>query len=182
MSSKRGISSSTVGGAIDSAALQADLARRLNLPGSSSSSSSSRRKTTLKEQKSSESKISEPKRQCGSCGNRVESAVSVCEYCGYFLSGVRQAPQSLAQRRGLAAAPVEQETLTSDDWHSVESKLDSRGDAFCPICMEGFNKGHEVLLSCSHMFHRLDKFIHSSTVQNNVMLIILVHLYNFLID
>lgn len=29
-----------------------------------------------------------------------------------------------------------------------------RNDAYCPICMEGFKGGREVLLSCSHMFHR----------------------------
>ena len=92
--------------------------------------------------------------QCGSCGNRCGSLDSVCVKCGYFISGIRAPQQSLAQMRGLAPASVEHETLTTEDWHSVESKLDSRGDAFCPICMEGFNKGHEVLLSCSHMFHR----------------------------
>ena len=167
MSSKRGISSSTNIGAVDSAALQADIARRLKLPGGSFSSS--KRKSTSKDLKSSDSKVSETKKQCGSCGNCTKSTVSVCEYCGYFLSGVRAAPLSLAQMRGLAAATVEKETLTSDDWHSVESKLDSRGDAFCPICMEGFNKGHEVLLSCSHMFHRLYINGHASTLPNNVI-------------
>jgi hypothetical protein len=30
-----------------------------------------------------------------------------------------------------------------------------RNDAYCPICMEGFKEGREVLLSCSHMFHPL---------------------------
>jgi Ring finger domain/IQ calmodulin-binding motif len=29
-----------------------------------------------------------------------------------------------------------------------------RNDAYCPICMEGFKDGREVLLSCSHLFHR----------------------------
>ena len=36
----------------------------------------------------------------------------------------------------------------------MEHTVQARDEAFCPICLEGFHQGHEVLLSCSHMFHR----------------------------
>ena len=52
--------------------------------------------------------------------------------------------------------------VLSKEWASIEAKVSSRleRDACCPICMEGFNQGYEVLLSCSHIFHRncLDSF------------------------
>lgn len=142
---------------LDAAALQADLARRLNLAGSSS--------TSLRRQKPkptfSSSSLAPPAsehqpRHCPSCQARCSStdSSSVCSSCGYFVNGVQPQPTSLAQRRGLVAIAPQTDAMSEKDWESVESKLDKRREAFCPICMEGFNKGHEVLLSCSHMFHR----------------------------
>ena len=63
---------------------------------------------------------------------------------------------SLARHRGLVKKDDESkpEVLSQADWRALEEKLAHRDDGYCPICMEGFNKGHEVLLSCSHMYHR----------------------------
>jgi hypothetical protein len=44
--------------------------------------------------------------------------------------------------------------VVRSEWEVIEAKLVTRHDATCPICMEGFNQGYEVLLSCSHIFHR----------------------------
>lgn len=158
----RGPSSSSSSSLLDAAALQADLARRLNLVGSSSTNL--RRKKAKKPPPSSSSSSSsfvqhvpeQQPRRCPSCHSRCSStdSTSVCSSCGYFVNGVQPQPTSLAQRRGLVAIAPQADAMSEKDWESVESKLDERQEAFCPICMEGFNKGHEVLLSCSHMFHR----------------------------
>ena len=83
---------------------------------------------------------------------------SICYECGFFLDGPqRPAPPTLAQRRGLVQpAPQMEAPVLSREWASIEAKVSSRlqRDACCPICMEGFNQGYEVLLSCSHIFHR----------------------------
>ena len=61
----------------------------------------------------------------------------------------------MAQSRGLvAAAAPAVEALQAFEWASIERGAAGRLDAYCPICMEGFNRGYEVLLSCSHMYHR----------------------------
>ena len=78
----------------------------------------------------------------------------MCVVCGYYLAGVRQPVATLAQRRGLVQAAPKVETVGPAAWATIESRVDDRKDAFCPICMEAFKTGHEVLLSCSHMFHR----------------------------
>jgi hypothetical protein len=72
------------------------------------------------------------------------------------MSGSDHATLSLAQHRGLVKKPDESkmETLSQAQWRSIEDSLAQREDAYCPICMEGFNKGNEVLLSCTHMYHR----------------------------
>jgi len=54
------------------------------------------------------------------------------------------------------------------EWKAIEDGLKTRAvDAYCPICMEAFKEGHEVLLSCSHIFHRqclsaFEKFMNKS--------------------
>ena len=110
-------------------------------PQLSSSSSSSRPRQTL--------------RLCDSCQATNPSTASVCEACGYFLAGSQQIPLTVAQSRGLVATPTPAvEALQAFEWESIEKGVASRQDAYCPICMEGFNRGYEVLLSCSHMYHR----------------------------
>ena len=101
--------------------------------------------------------MSLPDRYCGSCSACNRGGDSTCITCGYFLAGApNAAPQAetLAQRRGLARAnPKAAAPISKLEWSAMETALRKRNDAFCPICMEAF-KGEEVLLSCSHLFHR----------------------------
>ena len=135
---------------------------------------------------------------CGSCNRRNCNDVNICSYCGYFLHShavpVQAQQPTLAEIRGLVrtAATSNANGLPHDrgtddgnsstnnsavsifEWNQIEANLASRVvDAFCPICMEAFRDGSEVLLSCSHIFHRaclgaFEKFmkvyIHSSTI------------------
>ena len=69
-----------------------------------------------------------------------------------------RAPEpSLAERRGLVKVVprVVQPAVSNDEWMTMERNITARNEAYCPICLEGFAQGHEVLLSCSHMFHRM---------------------------
>lgn len=68
---------------------------------------------------------------------------------------------SLAQHRGLIKSSTstsnggnEVESITQSQWIEIEKTVRKRCDGFCPICMEGFNQGFEILLSCSHVYHR----------------------------
>ena len=60
-----------------------------------------------------------------------------------------------AQRYGLAAPPPA--VLTEGEWEHVKNQSLVRGDntAPCVICKEEFGLGGQVLLSCSHMFHKV---------------------------
>jgi hypothetical protein len=60
----------------------------------------------------------------------------------------------LAELRGLVKAAPKVEAMPQSEWDHIESQVEGRRDAYCPICMEAFNQGREVLLSCSHMFHQ----------------------------
>jgi hypothetical protein len=99
----------------------------LNLPGSTFSTvkKSSRKVVGQK------AEVIEQK-QCSSCGSMVHGSLNVCDHCGYFLTRP-VLPQSLAQKRGLAPLPIYEKDLSTEEWNSLETKLDSRGDAFCPI-------------------------------------------------
>ena len=96
-----------------------------------------------------------PEQYCGSCDAENRGEDAVCCACGYFMAGAPMpAPQTLAQRRGLAPASAPRaRAITPLEWGSMETALKKRDDSYCPICMEGFSHGSEVLLSCSHMFH-----------------------------
>lgn len=61
---------------------------------------------------------------------------------------------SLAQKRGLVKKP--DAPLTIEQWNTVLEKAKSRAKAesSCPICMEDFRLKPQVVLSCSHFFHR----------------------------
>jgi hypothetical protein len=93
---------------------------------------------------------------CMSCRAGNLSTETVCGECGFFLEGpMRPAAPTLAQRRGLGQAPAQMDApIVRSEWEVIEARLVNRKDATCPICMEGFNQGYEVLLSCSHIFHR----------------------------
>lgn len=62
---------------------------------------------------------------------------------------------SLAQKLGVAPKPSP--PLTEKEWKEVEKKAEKRKDHEqpCPICMEPFKFSPQVILSCSHVFHKV---------------------------
>lgn len=130
---------------IDAAALQNEFARKYNLPGSHLGIQAKSVKTSAR---SSSDKV------CPSCNRRAKVANGACSACGFFVQYQSSTTTTLAQSRGLVAGAPQTSAMTAEQWRVVEEKLQHRGDAHCPICMEGFNQGYEVLLSCSHMYHR----------------------------
>lgn len=142
------------GCSLDAAALQRDMAKRFNLPGAavkrikylacspSVRSSGSGGRSSLEH-------------RCPSCSQIVLSSESVCPNCGIFFRSLGEYEPTLAETRGLV--PRSQPPtiiLKLGDWLEIESRLFKRKESVCPICMENFKQGHEVLLSCSHMYHR----------------------------
>ncbi|CAJ1082055.1 RING finger protein 32 isoform X1 [Xyrichtys novacula] len=69
---------------------------------------------------------------------------------------LNSAPSSLtlAQKWGLVAPPAER--LTEDEWMQVKARSVKQGESAqpCAICREEFHLQPQVLLSCSHVFHR----------------------------
>ncbi|XP_071487840.1 RING finger protein 32-like [Diadema antillarum] len=63
-------------------------------------------------------------------------------------------PLSLAQKMGLVEAP--EQPLSENEWARVKDKSNKRDDSVqpCVICKEDFGTEQQVLLSCSHVFHR----------------------------
>ena len=61
-------------------------------------------------------------------------------------------PLSLAQKLGLVERPPDR--LTPSQWESVKTASQTRADHSCPICQERFTHQDQVLLSCSHVYHR----------------------------
>ncbi|ELW69797.1 RING finger protein 32, partial [Tupaia chinensis] len=77
-------------------------------------------------------------------------------------------PLTLAQRLGLFEPPPA--PLSSDEWEKVKQRSVLQGDSTqpCPICREDFALHPQVLLSCSHVFHRVclqafEKFTNKKT-------------------
>ncbi|XP_033856958.2 RING finger protein 32 [Acipenser ruthenus] len=62
---------------------------------------------------------------------------------------------TLAQKMGLVEAPAM--PLTADDWIKVKERSVQQGESSqpCVICKEEFGLQQQVLLSCSHVFHRV---------------------------
>ncbi|XP_060603725.1 RING finger protein 32-like [Ruditapes philippinarum] len=63
-------------------------------------------------------------------------------------------PLTLAQKFGLVDAP--EQPLTETDWKKAKDKSNKRDDSKmpCVICKEDFGTQEQVLLSCTHVFHR----------------------------
>ncbi|XP_037613338.1 RING finger protein 32 [Sebastes umbrosus] len=63
-------------------------------------------------------------------------------------------PLTLAQKLGLVASPAGR--LTEDEWTQVKARSVKQRDSAqpCAICREEFCLQPQVLLSCSHVFHR----------------------------
>ncbi|KAM5205498.1 RING finger protein 32 isoform 1-T1 [Hipposideros larvatus] len=77
-------------------------------------------------------------------------------------------PLTLAQRLGLFEPPPL--PLSSEEWGKVKQRSILQGDSMqpCPICKEEFELRPQVLLSCSHVFHRaclqaFEKFTNKKT-------------------
>ncbi|KAG1943189.1 RING finger protein [Pimephales promelas] len=64
-------------------------------------------------------------------------------------------PLTLAQRMGLVPAPSRR--LTAEEWAEVKTRSIQEGDSTqpCVICREEFRLQPQVLLSCSHVFHKV---------------------------
>ncbi|XP_066091370.1 RING finger protein 32 isoform X1 [Saccopteryx bilineata] len=71
-----------------------------------------------------------------------------------YVLGPKPPPLTLAQKLGLFELPPL--PLSPDDWEKVKQRSVSQGDSMqpCPICKEEFQLRPQVLLSCSHVFHR----------------------------
>ncbi|KAM8967163.1 RING finger protein 32 [Pelodytes ibericus] len=63
-------------------------------------------------------------------------------------------PLTLAQKLGIVEAPAG--PLSEDDWVRVKQRSLVQGDSShpCVICKEDFHLHQQVLLSCSHVFHK----------------------------
>ncbi|XP_045877201.1 RING finger protein 32 isoform X8 [Meles meles] len=77
-------------------------------------------------------------------------------------------PLTLAQKLGLFEPPPP--PLSSEEWEKVKQRSILQGDSVqpCPICKEEFELRPQVLLSCSHVFHRaclqaFEKFTNKKT-------------------
>lgn len=170
------------GSALNSSALQSDLAKKYNLPGAakvrsllvvsrgrraaSNSAPSSRTSASNSNNNGSSSSgggsssnaSSNPPPfvplYCAACDSLNDASSNICTACGYFLYSARQQSTTLAQRMGLTEAPIQTQVVTISEWEEIERKVAERDEAYCPICMIGFNQGSEIVLSCSHVFHR----------------------------
>ncbi|XP_069504063.1 RING finger protein 32 isoform X2 [Ambystoma mexicanum] len=81
-----------------------------------------------------------------------------------YVLDARPPPLTLAQKLGLVEAPPS--PLTAEEWTKVKQRSIQHGDSMqpCAICREEFELQPQVLLSCSHVFHRVclqafEKFI-----------------------
>jgi len=66
---------------------------------------------------------------------------------------------SLAQKIGLKEIP--KMPLSLQEWKNIEAKTISRNDhtSNCPICLEALAKRETIILSCTHIFHKVRKNI-----------------------
>ena len=64
---------------------------------------------------------------------------------------------SLAQKIGLKEIP--KMPLSLQEWKNIEAKTISRNDhtSNCPICLEALAKRETMILSCTHIFHKVIK-------------------------
>ncbi|KAL4635289.1 RING finger protein 32 [Arapaima gigas] len=71
-----------------------------------------------------------------------------------YVLGPHTQPLTLAQKLGLVEAPPIR--LTTEEWEHVKARSVQEGDSVqpCVICREEFHLRPQVLLSCSHVFHR----------------------------
>ncbi|CAF0854886.1 unnamed protein product [Adineta steineri] len=78
--------------------------------------------------------------------------------------------ETLAERIGLIQTTNKADNhLTEAAWNEVKQRSNDRQDSNCPcpICQEDFGLGQQVLLSCSHVFHRACLITFEKFVSNN---------------
>ena len=142
---------------VDSAALQSEMAKKYNLMGAGQIKQGRRanrnNQSSLTNSISSRDCRNSSPVLCACCQCPYNSGEPSCPNCGYFTNNLQPVVETLAQRRGLVPTAPKVAALTPFDWSVIENSR-SDPDSCCPICMEGFKQGHEVLLSCSHIFHR----------------------------
>lgn len=64
-------------------------------------------------------------------------------------------PETMAQKLGLV--PNDRKALSQEEWKEVKAQAKLRGDfenSSCAICCQEFKDTPQLLLSCSHSFHR----------------------------
>ena len=155
---------------VNAAALQVDIASRFNLTSICGTNlraqhcSKSNRKTRQGETNITSTPAHRSIVKCPCCCNvPTDPSRSSCSVCGFFLISSCDAIVELSQIRVQSrAAPTTPlfNPFSKQDWEDAEQRLEAREGSHCPICMAGFSQSHELLLSCSHAFHRtcLDAF------------------------
>ncbi|KAI9193155.1 uncharacterized protein BJ171DRAFT_303707 [Polychytrium aggregatum] len=68
------------------------------------------------------------------------------------LDAQKQAPLTLAQKMGIVDRPAA--LLTNADWNHIKMTFMTRNESSCSICQDEFRTEDQILLSCSHVFHR----------------------------
>ena len=65
---------------------------------------------------------------------------------------------------GLVEGPSQ--LLTEEQWQKAKAKSNEREDSHqpCVICKEPFGLEQQVLLSCTHVFHRVSRLLHSQNM------------------
>ncbi|ELU01747.1 hypothetical protein CAPTEDRAFT_222016 [Capitella teleta] len=133
--------------ALTAAALQDHLVRNLALsdPLNSRRKLTSKRPTIKKEIKAVVDTGRERNRTPNTNGKEIEVEKILDD---------RPPSLSLAQKLGLVQAPPS--LLTEDEWSKVKEASKQRDDSVlpCVICKEDFGLQDQVILSCSHVFHR----------------------------
>ncbi|GFS14653.1 RING finger protein 32-like [Elysia marginata] len=87
--------------------------------------------------------------------NRVkQNSVKVEDAEKEYVLDEKPPPLTLAQKFGLVQAP--KQLLSEKEWSGVKAKSNQRDDSGepCVICKEDFGLQEQVILSCSHVFHR----------------------------
>ena len=111
---------------IDAAALQADLARRFQLPGSVTRrvNQSSRSRESRSGNIVSKEPTSSTAKCCISCKSSNPHNSRICTTCGYFLHCTDQSSDTtLAERRGLVQIVPRVKAMVESEWDEVESRL-----------------------------------------------------------
>jgi len=81
-------------------------------------------------------------RRCGACGSSK------------FVQQKESSKSTLAQKLGIVPGPPQ--CLSEAEWGELETRCARRKDSYepCPICQQEFGTDMQLILSCSHVFHK----------------------------